>query len=60
MQLQFAPSCIMYMPWCTFKLLYLGVTLLWKLLWSLDKKRELFSNPNHVSNRYNNMQLTWD
>ena len=28
-------------PWCTYKLLYFGVTLLWKLLWVIDRNLKL-------------------
>ena len=38
------------LPWCTYKLLYFGVTLHWKLLWALDNNFQVHSNLSHFNN----------
>ena len=32
------------LPWCTYKLLYFGVTLLWKLLWVINRNSKVFQH----------------
>ena len=33
---------VLVVPWCMYKLLYFGVTLLWKLLWLIIRNSKLF------------------
>ena len=42
--------CPKNLPWCTYKLLYFGVTLHWKLLWELQIDNfQVHSNSSHIN-----------